>query len=378
MLALNRPRLGRRVVWLALFAVAVATIPYRLCANEADDWYRGDADTQRALQRSLEETIARPLTTRDFPTGSRVIDGEWLFGTYMMAAMGFGQLALEHPNDKAAELALIHHCIAKLISREVRAFDRDAWGSDPLALDGDDDHGSYLGYLNLVLSLDRLLEPDGEYAPLNERITATLARRLARAPSGLLESYHHAVFPVDNAAVIASIALHDRAVASHEHAPLVERFCARLRREWRDNRTGLLRQTMPRGVPRGSGTALAAYFLGWADPALSAELVAAMKRELYGAPLGFGAMREYAAGQRGRGDADSGPLIAGFSVGATGFALGAARMNDDAELFARLFATVRLFGAPVAGRDGARHFAGGGSIGNAIMFAMLTAPRRPR
>jgi hypothetical protein len=366
----------RRLVWIALFAVAVALVPYRLCAGEADDWYRGDGKTQAELARSLEETIARPLTRRDFPTGSRVLDGEWLFATYMMAAMGFGQVALEHPAERAQALARMHRCLAQLIAPSVRAFDREAWGSDPLQLDGDDDHGSYLGYLNLVLSLDRLLAPDSEYAPLNERITTVLAARLEKSPSLLLESYHHALFPVDNTAVIASIALHDRAVRSRQHAALVERFCARLRRDWRDPRTGLLRQTMPHGAPRGSGTALASYFLGWADPALSAELLAAMKRELYGAPLGFGAMREYPAGRRGRGDADSGPLVAGYGVSASGFALGAARMNGDGELFTHLYATVQLIGAPVAGGGGARHFASGGSVGNAIMFAMLTAPRR--
>jgi hypothetical protein len=368
--------LVRRLVFVALFALAAALIPFRLCAGEADDWYRGDGKTQAELARSLEQTIARPLGRHDFPTGSRVLDGEWLFGTYMMAAMGFGQLALEHPDTRAQQVALMHRCIAKLIAPPVRAFDREAWGSDPLQLEGDDDHGSYLGYLNLVLSLDRLLAPDSEYAPLNERVTTVLAARLERSPSLLLESYHHAVFPVDNAAVIASIALHDRAVGTRQHAQLVGRFCARLERDWRDARTGLLRQTMPHGAPRGSGTALAAYFLGWADVSLSQELLTAMKRELYGAPLGFGAMREYPAGQRGRGDADSGPLIAGYSVSATGFALGAARMSGDGELFTHLYATVRLMGAPVAGRDGTRHFAGGGSIGNAIMFAMLTAPRR--
>jgi hypothetical protein len=365
----------RRGVWLALFALGVALVPHRLCAHEAGDWFSGDAATQTALARSLEETIARPLSRHDFPTGSKVLDGEWLFGTYMMAAMGFGQLALEHPETRAHQLAKLHDCIAKMIAPSVRSFDTEAWdGDDALAtLDGDADHGSYLGYLNLALSLDRLLEPKSEYARLNDRVTAALARRLERAPSLLLESYPGMIFPVDNTAVIGSIALHDRALGSDAHRALVTRFCAALDQHWRDRRTGLLRQTMPGGAARGSGTALAAYFLGFADRRLSAELLAAMKRELYAAPLGFGAMREYPRGRSGGGDADSGPLVLGFGVSATGFALGAARMNGDATLFARLYATVALFGVPVR-RGGARHFATGGPIGNAILFAMLTAP----
>ena len=376
---MSKSRWLRRALGVALFALGVALVPARLCAREADDWFAGAEPTQAALARALEQTIARPLTRRDFPTGSRVLDGEWLFGTYMMAAMGFGQMALEHPELRAHEQAQLRACIAKMISPSVRAFDTEAWDGDDalLTLGGDADHGSYLGYLNLALSLDRLLDRDSEYAALNDRVTAALARRLVRAPSLLLQSYPDMIFPVDNTAVIASIALHDRALGLDVHRPLVTRFGAQLQKRWRDPKTGLLAQTMPGGAPRGSGTALAAYFLGWADADLSSQLWTAMTRELYAAPLGFGAMREYPRWRDGRGDADSGPLVLGFGVSATGFALGAARMNGDAARFGRMYATVALFGAPVS-KDGARHFATGGPIGNAILFAMLTAPRVKR
>jgi hypothetical protein len=379
------PRPSRRAVWIrralavALLAATLWTVPHRLCAREADDWFRGDADAQAALERGVEEIVARPLTRGDFPTGSRVLDGEWLFGTYMMAAMGFGQLALEHPERRAHELALMRPCIDKMISAKVRAFDAEAWGGDdPLdGLDGDAaDHGSYLGYLDLALSLERLLDRDNPHARLNDRVTAALARRLGGSRSLLLESYPGEVFPVDNGAVIGAIALHDRATGG-DHAALIARFSAKLRERSIDARTGLLRQTMPGGTPRGSGTAFAAYFLGWADPKLSAELYDALKRELFGTALGFGGVREYPRGHSGRGDADSGPLILGFSVAATGFAVGAARMHGDGALYARLFSTVQLFGAPRDG-SGRRHYLMGGPIGNAIMFAMLTAPRLPR
>lgn len=367
----------RRAGVVALLALAGALVPCRLCAREADDWLAGDAATQAALARGVEQTIARPLSRADFPTGSRLLDGEWLFGTYMMAAMGFGQMALEHPTTREHEIAQMHRCIEKMISPSVRAFDTEAWDGDDALATLDDDtaaHGSYLGYANLALSLDRMLERDGRYAALNDRVTAALARRLSRSPTLLLPSYPREVFPVDNAAVIASIALHDRALGSREHRALVDRFLQKLDEKWRDPRTGLLRQTMPGGAPRGSGTALAAYFLGFADGKRSAELLAAMKRELYAAPLGFGAMREYPRGRGGRGDADSGPLVLGFGVSPTGFALGAARMHGDAALFARLYATTVLFGAPLSA-GGARRFSTGGPIGNAILFAMLTAPR---
>jgi hypothetical protein len=76
----------------------------------------------------------------------------------------------------------------------------------------------------------------------------------------------------------------------------------------------------------------------------------------------------------GRADIDSGPVVFGFGVSATGFAIGASRANDDRDAFAALYATAHLFGAPFD-EAGARTFATGGPLGDAILFAMLTAPR---
>ncbi len=367
----------RAIALLAVMAVTASLVPARLCGREAGGWFRGAQSSEEGLERGLAEIVARPMTPADFPTGSRVVDGEWLFGTYMMAAMGFGQLVLEHPEWRARELPLMKKCIAKMIERAVRAFDTDAWdGDDALAhLDSDEggDHASYLGYLDLALSLDRLLDPSTEYARLSDRVTAALARRLENSRTLLLESYRGAVFPVDNAAVVGAIALYDRARHDDAHARLVARFAERLRQKSIDRASGLLHQTEPHGAPRGSGTALASYFLSFADRTLSADLLAATRRSLYGSVLGFGAVREFPRARAGRGDADSGPILFGFGVSATGFALGAARANGDSELFARLYATVELFGAP-AERGGVRRYASGGPIGNAILFAMLTAP----
>ena len=104
------------------------------------------------------------------------------------------------------------------------------------------------------------------------------------------------------------------------------------------------------------------------------KLLDAAKRSLYDTVLGFGAMREYPKTHAGRGDADSGPIVMGFGVSATGFALGAARAAGDEELYRHLYATVELFGAP-GERGGVRRYTSGGPIGNAILFAMLTAQK---
>ena len=129
---------------------------------------------------------------------------------------------------------------------------------------------------------------------------------------------------------------------------------------------------MPVDAPRGSGTALAAYAIGFAHPELSRRLYAALAEHGRITLLGLGGLREYPEGFAGQGDTNAGPVILGASVGATGFGLGAARMNGDRELYRQLYRSAYLFGVPVDTRAGAR-FGLGGVLGNALLLAMLTA-----
>ncbi len=362
-----------------MFAVVTATVPHRWCAREAGAWFAGDVALQGALARGVERFTGGALSETDFATGSEQFNGEWLFGTYMMAGMGFGQTALEHPELRNRNLAALRRCARRLLSEQVRRFDRASWGEDPIAtLDGTSGHAAYLGYLNLVLGLDRVLDPASPHAALHDRITGALARRLEASPILLLETYPGEVYPVDNCAVVGSIALHQRAAGS-DHSALLARWSKRCRERSVDAATGLLVQCVEAesgraaDAPRGSGTALASYFLSFADAGLSGDLWSAARRELAGTLFGFGSLREYPAGAPpGRGDIDSGPLVLGRSISATGFSLAAARTHGDEEWFTSAYATAHLFGAPLD-RDDAREYVSGGPIGNALLFALLTA-----
>lgn len=371
--------------WRLLIAVGALLAGLRLVpawwsGRDAAAWFEGPVERQTRLARGVGRWVERQLSRNDFHTGSRKFDGEWLFGTHMMAGMGLGQTALQHPESRAELLRLMGRCIDRLLSPELRRFDREDWGNDPLetlSVDAGADHAAYLGYLNLVLGLERLLDRDSRHAALNDQISAALARRLRRSPLLLLQSYPREVYPVDNSAVIGSIGLHGRATGT-DTTELVGRWSARLRQRYLDPATGLLIQRVhpDRGsavdAPRGSGSTLGAYFLSFADRQLSAQLYRAVREQLHDTVLGFGVIREYPVGQDGPGDIDSGPVVFGFGVSATGFALGPARIHGDAVTHARLFATATLFGAPLE-RDGTLEYVTGGPLGNAILFAMLTA-----
>jgi len=376
-----RGRVLRYGLAVVALAAGVRLVPHWWCERGAVDWYRG-GELPRALGRGTARWIAEDLSEQDFTTGHSKYDGEWLFATYMMAGMGFGQLALSDPGRRQEHLRLLDRCVERLISPQLRRFDALAWGDDPLeSLARDDkDHAAYLGYLNLLLSLQRRLDPGrARHARLNDRVTRALVRRLEASPLLLLRSYPAEVFPVDNAAVVGSIGLHDRATGA-DHSRLLERWASRLSQRAVDRASGLLFQQVHHrsgagaDAPRASGTALAVYFLSFSHPRLSAALYQALRTRQADTLLGFGVVREYGPGHAGCGDIDSGPVVLGYGVSATGFSLGASRIHGDEATFRRLFGTLHLFGAPV--RRGDRlELVTGGPLGNALMLAMLTAPR---
>lgn len=377
----GRLRLARLLLWLAALGFSAAVCAPRYCALGWEQPFEGQRAWARAQGAGVARWVEADLGPAGFATGSARFDGEWWFGTYLMAGLGYVQTAREHPELAERHLALAARCVERLLEPRVRAFDAAAWSEDPLqSLGGPRGHAAYLGYLNLLLGLLRELEPSTPHAELNDRISAALARRFAAAPQGLIATYPGELYPVDNSAGIASLAVHARATGAGP-PPAVAAWVARVRASYLDPQTGLLIQAVHPAsgqaldAPRGSGSGLAAYFLAYADPALSRDLYRAIDAQLSERFLGFGVVKEYPATVPGGwGDIDSGPLILGYSVSATGFTLAGARIHGDPAAFARLYATAWLFGAPTLGADGLR-YAAGGPLGDALLFALMSAPR---
>ena len=376
------PRPNRSwAVAVALFLVPVLVVPRFWCGRGADAFFDGDRSAQEPLAREVAKWVERGVTTGDFNTGSDRFDGEWAFGSYLMAGLGLCQFAREHPEARAEYVPAIERCIERLLDPRTRQFDTTAWGEDALeTLSGAKGHAAYLGYMNVLLGLYRETAPSPRFTDLNDAITATLVRRLEAKPTLLLATYPMEGYPVDNCAVIASIALHGRA-AKVDHSALVQRWVDHYRAEYVHAESGLLYQAADPGsgnvedAPRASGTALGAYFLSLAQEPLAQELVDGLRRSTRRRVLGFGLVREYAPGfSGGRGDIDSGPVVFGISFSGTGFALAAARAAGDRALYRELYRTSYLVGAPYAWQ-GRSAYAMGGPLGNSIMLAMLTAPR---
>jgi hypothetical protein len=365
--------------WLARgFAAVVASAFVRIavpwwCGRDAAAWLADDRDVEDAL---AEQVIAFETDDAAAPATDR-FTGEWALVTHQMTALGLAQLCLRDPAQRARLAPLVTRAATRSFAVEMRGFGTRAWrGEDAMAsLDGDHGH-AYLAYAALALGMARLVDPafPPELAAQHDALIAAYERRLLASPTGLIETYPGEAYPTDVAAVAAAIAIHGRATRV-SHAAVLQHWAERVVAVQLDRDTGLVVQRMDAATavahdaPRASGTALAAYFAGFADRAVATRLATAVIRQQTTA-FGFGAIREYAAGSDGPGDVDSGPVVLGVSVSATGFALASARRVGDADAFTALYRTVDLFGLPL--RDGDRlRFATGGPIGNALLLALL-------
>jgi hypothetical protein len=367
-----------RLAPLALALLVVRLITPLWCGLDAGRWYAGDTALQMQLAREAIVFEAGDDAARAAPASNRFA-GEWALVTHQMTALGLAQLCLAHPELREQLAPEITRAALKSFQPEMRAFGTRAWsGEDAMASLGSGHGHAYLAYPALALGMARLLDPAFPAATAREHdaLIAAYERRLLSSPTGLIETYPGEAYPTDTAAVAGAIAVHGRATGA-DHSRVLARWASLVERVQIDPGSGLLVQRMgafdgrPHDAPRGSGTALGAYFAGFADRRVADRLAQGLFRQETDF-CGFGAIREYAPGHPGHGDVDSGPVLFGVSVSATGFALAVARASGRGDSFERLYRTTELFGAPSSSADRMR-FLSGGPIGNALLLALLTS-----
>lgn len=362
---------------IVCLAVTVALVPRTICGCAGASLYDGDEAAQDALARNLAASILAHPGATFYPLGADLrFEGQSALAAYQMTILGLGQIVLEHPEKRDAYLPAIRAAADRLVDPATLKYAARVYGSHASVRMGPGAGHAYAGYINLALGMLRLVDPETKHAALHDRLSRELGSRLFHAPNGLFETYPGEMWPPDVAVVAGSIGLHARATGLDIRKDMdawAERFekCA-------VHASGYLIQRVrsgtcaPADAPRGSGTAIASYAIGFAHPGLSRKLHDALVQNGRITLLGFGGLREYAPGFNGAGDTNAGPILLGASVGATGFGLGAARMNGDRDLYVALYRSAHLFGIPAAVGDGTS-FALGGVLGNALLLAMLTA-----
>jgi hypothetical protein len=363
----------------ASLLAASLIVPRAVCSSQAGRYFDRDAETELGLARRVARRIREARGPLIFHTGQDRFDGQSAVAIYQMALLGMGQIVLHHPEAKAELLPAMRVAADRLADPATLRYAASRYGRHAAQGMGAGEGHAYAGYINMGLGMMRVIDPETRHGALNDRLTSQLAARLDASPHGLIETYPGETWPPDVAAVAASIGLHAAATGA-DHGALLDRWSARYAPCAIDASGYLVQRTITgtckaADAPRGSGTAVASYFLSFAAPALSKQLHASLVAEGYGSLAGFAAVREFARGHTGKGDVNAGPIVLGFSVGATGFGIGAAAAQGDRSRFVALASSAHLFGLAVSSGD-ERAFAAGGVLGDALLLAMLTA-RKP-
>lgn len=303
-------------------------------------------------------------TSSDSATTDPLTDGEWGLVTCQMSVLGLVS-SYEDGIVTANEIeAPLSSCLHDAIGEEKLGFALRRWNVSTFEAFVLTD-STVLGYIGIALA--RYLqhfEGDEELRDALKKIRARLSKALKR-PLHQFETYPGVVFPADISVCIA-------AVAAMGETDLADRATKKFMRAFTHRRTGMLAQTVNArngrhtSSARSSGTLFSAFFLRGASNEVAEQLWKATRKHAFVQGAGLAAIREYPRGFDGPADVDSGPVVLGLGVSATGFALASAQGDD----FRALFRVTNLFGAPIIDNEEAT-FATGGAIGNALLFALM-------
>ena len=203
--------------------------------------------------------------------------------------------------------------------------------------------GYYLEHLNIVLGCYRMIADD-QYHELNTRITEHLVKL-----SNQSSNYHAKLIPwirmkwaADQAAIIYSIWLYDQNNGTSYHHELAENWVTIMRSEFTHQSSGLYQTEVERvkrysKQPRGCSLSYLIYYMSFFNRNEALTQWGLYKEKMhvsYGPIKGF---REYLRGYKGGWNPDSGPVVFGLGIAATGLAYKTAKALGDDQTSHELF-----------------------------------------
>lgn len=291
-------------------------------------------------------------------------------------AMGMMSLLTEDPSSRERVLPRVEEIAVRALSANVSPFGRPFGIDEPL-----DDHNLYFSHVALILGIERYARcgagcaRSGTHDELLTRLVTHLRGRTLATRTFHARSYPNSPrWPADQLVTLVALRVYD---ATHGtrllEAPL--RGYLEVMRAYTDVATGLHQSAITNlpysRVPRGCALSYSIPLLAQVAPDVARDQYVAYQRHMRASVLGLGGFREWPEG-RGLGvDVDSGPVVFGMGVAATGFGLAAARIMHDEAQYNAIRRTVMTFGGPGLGPSGGHLTAP--LLGEAILLNGRTA-----
>jgi hypothetical protein len=314
-----------------------------------------------------------PSSTREFAFARRhlrqTFDG---YGQTEVLVGAFGVVALSHfaaglmnvyvaePARRDEVLELLDEIVRRAKSRKVAPYElTDADGRPVDASVKLDDHNLYFSHLAIILGVRRLVAMDPREDALQKRLVDHLRERTLASPLHHARSYPDSdTWPADQAVTLLAFRLYDEAFGTHLLDEPLAGYLTTME-EHTDPATQLYHSavidpTVPivssaedyATTPRGCAASWTQLYLAQVAPDIARAQYTHFRDHMSASILGFGGFREWPSGRAGGMDGDSGPIVLGVGMAATGLGLGPARLFGDGEQYATIRRTALTFGVP--------------------------------
>lgn len=361
-----------KAIWMC-----IATFPIGNFETEKDD-------ILKRRNYLIDRVIIEPselLATMPKAVGPQ-FQGEWALYSASMLSAALVNIAHLYPETRSESVRHIGSLIKIVMSPEIRQYDTDRWGEDPLeTLVGDSSHISYLSHLAWMISGYKQIGGDNKYDRLFKQLCETMNRRILQSPNLNLETYPgELVYVPDMLVAIVALANYSKQY-NGEYWQTVQSWVQEMQSNWIDEKSGMIMSMMPyvgtwkAGLSaKGSYSALSCYYLTFVDEVFAKEQYAKLKENFY-QKRPIAGFKEYYDRKCWLGfDIDAGPIILNLSPTGTAFGLGAATYFEDYDVRNRLLKTAEFAGFTISSKEQRHYLLGNVAlVGEAIALAMRTA-----
>lgn len=370
-----------------LFAIlSILTVKSILVKTNCSSHGTIENEKEEILQRRnylVNEIVTNPQKVMKLmPAGiGEQFQGEWALYTCSMLSASLVNISSIYPETKKENIHYIDKLIQIVMSPELRKYDMERWGEDPLeSLEGDNSHISYISHLAWMISGYKVLGGDKKYDDLFSDLCRTMNRRIKQSECLCLPTYPNEPIYIPDM-LVAIVALQQYSQMNNRmYSQTIKYWLDNAKTRWTDKETGLLvslvtdKGTQIDGMPiKGSYSALNCSYLTYIDETFAKEQYQKFKKTFWKEGLISGIKEYYDYNCLFALDIDAGPIIGGLSPSGTAFATGVVTYFLDTDLRNKI-----LFTAEIAGNtihwNGQRHYALAeiAIVGEAIMLAMRT------
>lgn len=386
MMNLNNTNNRKTIIILLTIAAALAIkmLWVTIASRNIGSFESEKSDLLRRRNYLLEEIVTSPKKLIDrmpAAVGSQ-FQGEWAIYSCSMLSASLVNMAHLYPETREDAIIHIDALIKIVMSRELRAYDRNRWGEDPLeSLEGEEGHVSYLSHLAWMIAGYKQIGGDSRYDQLYHSLCATMNRRLLASPGLNLQTYpSEYVYIPDVLVAIVALKLYSRQYGEKYYST-IQQWLDNMKANHLSDSSGLIASMVipdfdgPNCVTvKGSYTALSCYYLTFVDEDFAREQYEKFKA-LFLKKRPIAGFKEYSyKSPVWAMDIDAGPIIFGLSPSGTAFGIGPVTYFGDTAIRKQFLRTAEMAGTTVTCRDKSHYLlADIALVGEAITLAMRTA-----